>query len=357
MPLEAIRIKSKLRNYEVNFVSNIDFLAALSSPTLFIVDKTVWEYHKNGCLVTLKDKDVLLLEVSEDKKNLQTVQELYREIIKRDAKKNLRIISIGGGITQDITGFICSTLYRGVQWIFVPTTLLAQADSCIGSKTSLNFDTYKNLIGTFYPPANVYIYVPFLRTQKREDYFSGLGEVAKLHVIAGEKYTNDLIDNLPIVKDQDNGFVSQVIFNSLMIKKSFIETDELDNGLRNLLNYGHCIGHALETIGDYRIPHGQAVVAGMILANIIAYNRGILGKDSEDFLNRQLLLPIFCIDPCEMLFDNDLLIEAMKKDKKRIDNSIPIVLLLDDYRMQKFNNLSEPEIIEAINEFRNRIQV
>jgi 3-dehydroquinate synthase len=357
MLVEVLRIESKLRMYEVKFADNVDFLADLSSPTLFIIDKNVWDFHGDGCLALLQDKDVLLLEVSEDKKNLQTVEELFREIIKRDAKKNLTIISIGGGITQDITGFICSTLYRGVRWIFVPTTLLAQADSCIGSKTSLNFDNFKNLIGTFYPPANVYIYSAFLSTQKQEDYFSGLGEVAKLHIIGGGNYTNDLIDNLAIIKDQANGVISQAIFNSLMIKKSFIEMDELDNGARNLLNYGHCIGHGLETISDYRIPHGQAVVAGMILANIIAHNRGLLAEDVENFLYGKLLLPILSIDPAEMLFDEHLLIEAMKKDKKRIDHGIPIVMLLDGYEMHKFNNLSESEIIDAINEFRNRIQV
>lgn len=355
MPLKELRIESKLRTYEVNFVDDFNFLANLSSPTLFIVDKKVWDFHENSCLGLVKDKDVLLLEVSEDKKNLQTVQELYREIIKRDAKKNLKIVSIGGGITQDITGFICSTLYRGVQWIFVPTTLLAQADSCIGSKTSLNFDNFKNLIGTFYPPTNIYIYVPFLRTQKREDYFSGLGEAAKLHIIGGEHSTNDLIDNLAIIKGQDNGAIIEVVYNSLVIKKAFIENDELDNGPRNLLNYGHCIGHALETTSNYRIPHGQAVVIGMILANIIAHNRGLLSKDNEEFLYRKLLLPILSVDSSEMLFDEYLLIEAMKKDKKRIDNGIPIVMLLDNYKMQKFNNLSEQEIIYSINELRKRI--
>jgi 3-dehydroquinate synthase len=357
MPIDEFSIRSKLRTYRVHFVEDMVFLKNISPPTVYIVDKNVWDCHSDRCLRELKGLNVLLLEVNEEQKNLQTVQNLYREIVKFNAKKNLNIVSIGGGITQDITGFLCSTLYRGVKWIFIPTTLLAQADSCIGSKTSLNFDSFKNLIGTFYPPADVYIYTPFIKTQKKDDYFSGLGEVVKLHLIGGQNTTKILIKNLSLITDQNNTILSEVIYNSLMIKKEFIEDDELDSGRRNMLNYGHCIGHALESVSDYKIPHGQAVIVGMILANIIARNRKLLSEVPESILAMQLLFPILRISASDMIFNDFLLIEAMKMDKKRIDLGIPIVMLTDNFIMQKFNDLSEQEIIFAVNEFRRKLQI
>lgn len=354
MPVNDFSVNSKLRTYGVHFIKNTGLLANIASPKIYIVDENVWECHKDGCLNLLHGLDIFILEISEEKKNLQTVQDIYRRIIQFNAKKNLTIISIGGGITQDITGFVCSTLYRGVNWIYIPTTLLAQSDSCIGSKTSLNFDNYKNLIGTFYPPTDVYIYPPFIKTLKQEDYFSGMGEVVKLQIIGGSNSTNYLLDNIETLINPNNAIISEIICTSLMIKKTFIEDDELDNGRRNMLNYGHCIGHALESVSDYRIPHGQAVIIGMILANSIAKNRKILSEEMENLIAKRLLIPLIHTSNSEFYFDDNLLIEAMKMDKKRIDNGIPIVMLTDSFNMQKFNDLSEQEICFALNELRNK---
>ncbi len=158
MPLvDAINIKSKFREYKVDFCSSDSFIDDLLNipDSFFIIDKNVWNLYSNELLSKLKTKDHLVLTINEERKTLDVVQEIYDEIIKIAPKKNLTIISIGGGIVQDITGFCASTLYRGVNWIYLPTTLLAQADSCIGAKTSLNYKNYKNLIGTFYPPSKV----------------------------------------------------------------------------------------------------------------------------------------------------------------------------------------------------------
>ena len=119
-------------------------------------------------------------------------------------RKNMNLISIGGGITQDITGFVASSLYRGINWIFVPTTLLAQVDSCIGAKTSLNFNHYKNLVGTFYPPSEIHIYPEFLKTLTKEDFYSGVGEMAKLHLMNGEEDTKIFVNSLDKIDKLDN---------------------------------------------------------------------------------------------------------------------------------------------------------
>ena len=154
--------------------------------------KTCGIFTQKHYLTKFRNTETIVLPISEERKNLDTVQELYDQLITRPAKRNLTLISFGGGILQDITGFAASTIYRGVNWIFVPTTLLAQADSCIGSKTSLNYKNFKNLIGTFFPPISIYIYPTFITTQLDSDFYSGIGEVVKLHLMGGDKHYHEL---------------------------------------------------------------------------------------------------------------------------------------------------------------------
>lgn len=350
MPIRNFSVDSRLGSYEVNFVDDEEFLLDYPEPRLFIIDRTVCDLYANSILKTIKGEDAVLLEINEDKKSLETVQELYRAVIKQKAKKNLNLISIGGGITQDITGFLCSTIYRGINWGFVPTTLLAQADSCIGSKTSLNFDGFKNIVGSFYPPQSIKIYIPFLNTLRKDDFNSGLGEVAKLHITRGQKSADYLVGSLTAIKERQEKILAEAIYNSLMIKKEFIEKDEFDKGPRNLLNYGHCIGHALESVSGYLIPHGQAVVAGMILANLVSCSRGMLSKQTEEYLYKKLLIHILTCDLTEVLHDTSAIFEAMKKDKKRVNSGVPLVVLKDNYVLKKYDDLTEQELKYSVDE-------
>jgi 3-dehydroquinate synthase len=290
--MHVINMKSKVRDYTVAFPERVDFIRDLTakSDSIFVVDSDVWHHHKDGCLKSLSESSVVVFPVSEERKNLKSVEELYDRFMDSAAKKNMNLVSIGGGILQDVTGFAATTLYRGINWTFLPTTLLAQADSCIGSKTSLNYKRFKNLVGTFYPPSEVFIYAPFLATLKEVDFFSGLGEVVKLHIMGGKETTAKLIELLPRIRKREPDALMTCVRNSLMIKQNYMEGDEFDLGRRNLLNFGHCFGHALETVSDYAIPHGQAVVIGMVFANIAAGSRGFLSSEQAGFLCRELLL-------------------------------------------------------------------
>src|SRR3989339_2043893 len=197
-------IKSRLHDYQAIFCNSSKFIEELlTTPNcFFIVDSNVWNLYSDNLLSGIKSKNHFILNINEDRKTLAVVEEVYDEIIKMAPKKNMTIVSIGGGILQDITGFCASTLYRGVNWIYVPTTLLAQSDSCIGSKTSLNYKNYKNLIGTFYPPRIVYIYTEFLKTLNEVDFYSGIGEIAKLHLMGGATDTVNFKDFIPHIKDE-----------------------------------------------------------------------------------------------------------------------------------------------------------
>ena len=288
-----MRIHSKIHDYDVHFHDTSDFLHDFSrrGERCYVIDANVLRCHGQGCLREIAREPVIELAVSEQGKCLDTVLTLYDRLIERAAKRNLTLISIGGGILQDLSGFAASTLYRGIPWIFVPTTLLAQADSCIGSKTSLNYKRFKNLIGTFYPPAEIFIHIPFLQTLPETDFFSGVGEVVKLHVMGGESSTRAIIGLLPAIARREPAALRTAVEASLGIKQTFLAGDEFDTGRRNMLNFGHCFGHAIESSSDFAIPHGQAVVAGMILAGAVVRRRGLLSEENHAFLTRELFLP------------------------------------------------------------------
>ncbi len=351
--MSVIAIHSKLRDYTVHFQNDVRFIEGFTRfpQRLFVIDENVWKLHGTGCLAALADSERIIFSVSEERKNLDGVMELYDRLMECSAKKNMTLISIGGGIIQDITGFVASTLYRGLNWVFVPTTLLAQADSCIGSKTSLNYKRFKNLIGTFYPPAEVHIFSRFLQTLENYDFLSGMGEVAKLHIMGGIETISAFTEDLPVLLKRDDSAILSAIRRSLAVKLSYMEGDEFDTGRRNLLNYGHCFGHALETVSSYAIPHGQAVVVGMLVANRVAIKRGILSEDVAHRFAEQFL-------PLLLDFKLDLsryslyeLITAMKKDKKRVGDGLVMVVMMDTIEMVKVDDVTPEEIEIAVTSF------
>jgi 3-dehydroquinate synthase len=343
-------IHSTLRDYPVEWDDTPQFVARLqeSPQRLIVVDENVWKCHAQGCLKDLDRGTVEVFPVSEDRKNLAGVEALYDLLIRRAAKRNLALVSIGGGILQDLTGFAASTLYRGIPWIFVPTTLLAQADSCIGSKTSLNYKGFKNLLGTFYPPKAIYLHPPFVLTLTEADYASGLGEVIKLHLMGGAARTRELAALLPRLKGRDLPALATAIRNSLQIKYSYFAGDEFDTGRRNLLNFGHCFGHALEATSAFRIPHGQAVVLGMLLANEVAGRRGLLSNQAKAGLARDLLVPGLAVRPRPAEWDAAAVIEALGKDKKRTGAGLALVMMKDDFDLIKVDDLAPDEVRSAL---------
>ena len=221
-------VSSSIRDYQVDFVETMEFLASCESLTsrYYVIDQNVWELYK-GSFDALNAESTLILPINEEAKCLETVKTVYDAIMKCSAKRNMTLISIGGGIIQDITGFVASTLYRGINWIYVPTTLLAQADSCIGSKTSLNYQRYKNLIGTFFPPTKIYIHTGFLATLEPEDFYSGLGEVIKLYMMGGASTTAALIGEIKEIKQRDDVALLKAIREVLTIKLQYIQEDRV----------------------------------------------------------------------------------------------------------------------------------
>jgi len=348
--LSIINIHSSLRDYKVHIGSVSDYLKELLSleHKIFLVDENVWQYHSNGILNELPKTEMVILPALEERKTLEGAQEIYDYILGKSAKRNMTLITIGGGSFQDVTRFAASTLYRGVNWFFIPTTLLAQADSCIGGKTSLNYKGYKNLIGSFYPPMTVWIDPYFLGTLQTQDFFSGLGEVVKLHIMGGEPKIQQILKEYDSISNRDITTLTSAIQTSLEIKRGYIIDDEFDLGKRNMLNYGHCFGHALESVSNFRISHGQAVVVGMILANYIAGKRHLLSEKRCQFIEEKLLMPTLKTKILPGDFQSDLIIKAMMKDKKRTGSGLVLVMINDSDEMVRVDNLEEYEVREAL---------
>jgi 3-dehydroquinate synthase len=350
-------VASRIRDYEVHFEDDPGFVAALANRprTCFAVDENVWKLYRRTLLKDLPPAQTIVVPISEQKKSLATVQWLYRQLLVQPARRNLTMISFGGGILQDVAGFAASTLYRGIRWVFVPTTLLAQADSCIGGKTSLNLLGFKNLLGTFYPPAQIHIYPPFLVTQTEKHYLSGIGEVIKLHLMGGRESYNYIQKELANLLSRRPSTLIAAIEGSLRIKLGYLKDDEFDEGRRNLLNYGHDIGHALESASRFAVPHGQAVLAGMLGANIVARNRSLLRPEVEKETAERVLLPALLVRPRPKALQPRAIIEAMKRDKKRTGEMLPLIMMTDEFAFSRVDDLAREELLPVIDEMRARL--
>jgi 3-dehydroquinate synthase len=352
-----LSIHSNIRDYEVVFEESDAFIDSLSkhSQSCFVLDDNVWKIYSPTLLKELPTEQVVVIPIHETRKNLDTVQGLYDRLVEYPAKRNLTMISIGGGILQDVSGFAASTMYRGINWIYIPTTLLAQADSCIGSKTSLNYHSYKNLIGTFYPPTRIHIYIPFLKTLQETDFYSGFGEVIKLHLMGGRYLFDSLVELTSNILRRETSALTKAIQQSLNIKESFMKDDEFDTGRRNLLNFGHDFGHAVESTSNFDVPHGQAVVFGMIAANIVSRRRGLLNPTLENEIAEKILFPNLLIRPSHNALDPDAMINAMKKDKKRVGDNLALIIMDNKFDFSRRNDFTAEEASAVLVELHARL--
>jgi len=353
MSLETIRINSNSKDYSVVFDKSLENLKTLSNEqnVMYLIDKKVWDLYQSIFFSSISIEKTILIEALEDNKDYFALGNIIERLTVIQAKKNLTLVAIGGGIIQDMTGFIASVLYRGIHWIFIPTTLLAQADSCIGAKTSINFKNNKNLLGTFWAPSEIWLSTQFINTLETNDFYSGIGEIIKLFLIDGEKSLQSLNDYSSATEIDLRKDIETYLKQALYIKKGFIEVDEFDKGVRNILNFGHCIGHAIESSTNYAISHGQAVTLGMIWANIVAVKSGILSNELNQKVLKEYLKNSHTITKEQLSFDVTLIVNAMKKDKKRENTDLAIILMADDYKFNRINNLKESVIFETYNEF------
>jgi 3-dehydroquinate synthase len=308
-----IQIKSLLKTYDVCYSNNnLDTLLkeAYEHNDFIFIDKNVYNLNYNSFNNLT---NILIFDAIEQNKVIEKVIELTDILYKINFTKKNKLIVIGGGITQDVGGFAAAIYKRGIKWIFIPTTFLSMTDSCIGSKVSINRCS-KNILGMFVAPDKIYISDYFLQSLHEDDIISGVGEALKLSLIGGEIIYNIFLDKLKL-KD----YVTIIKIASL-VKKQIIEYDEFEVHTRKVLNYGHTIGHAIEGTTQYYIPHGIAILIGMLIKNKLFYDTKY---NDINILIQELVNPHFF----DVEFNYSEFIKHLLSDKKNKGDLVCFILL------------------------------
>lgn len=314
------------------------------SNTAPLYGKTILKLLEGRC----KKVSLLSFPAGEEHKTLDTVKSLYKTLIEEKYDRKDLLVAVGGGVVGDITGYTAATYLRGVDFIQVPTTLLAQADSSIGGKTGVDFDGYKNMVGAFYMPKLVYMNVSVLNTLDERQFFAGFAEIMKHGLIKDGLFYEWLLDHIYEIQDRDPETLMEMVIRSCTIKKLVVEKDPKEVGDRALLNFGHTIGHAIEKAKDFRMLHGECVALGAVAAAYISWKRNWLSMEEyyeirDMFVPFHLPISVDDIDPEEIL-------ALTKSDKKMETGQIRFVLLKKVGKAVIDRNVTDEDILQALEE-------
>lgn len=290
----------------------------------------------------------------EAQKTLDTVRDIYKKLIEEKLDRKDLLIALGGGVVGDITGYTAATYLRGVDFIQIPTTLLAQCDSSIGGKTGVDFDGYKNMVGAFYMPKLVYMNIGTLKTLDGRQFYSGFAEVMKHGLIKDAMFYEWLLDNLYEIQDRDPDVLEEMVMRSCTVKKLVVEKDPKEQGERALLNFGHTIGHAIEKYKNFEMLHGECVALGAVAAAFISWKHNWLSMEEyyeirDMFVPFHLPISIDDIEPEEIL-------ALTKSDKKMAAGQIRFILLKKVGKAVIDTTVSDEDILNALREIHFREQ-
>lgn len=296
-----------------------------------VIDENVNRLHQNFIKMFIsllgKNTNRYILRSGERSKSFPELKKLLESILQSGLSRSSSLIAIGGGVTGDISAFAASIFMRGIKLFHLPTTLVATVDSSIGGKTGINFINKKNIIGTFYQPECVIINLSFLKTLPKAEVESGMGEVIKYSFLSDTSFFNYVSDNYTSILALNESILTEAIRNCLLIKTSVVHQDEFENGLRKILNLGHTFGHAIESASKFKIKHGIAVNAGLIMMLSISKTLKILNKEKfYSFL--QLPLKNLVPDTLSKIHDDDILY-YLKFDKKNFGGKLNGILIKD----------------------------
>ena len=341
MKQNRLNIVTKTEKYPIiigsNLTSKVSTIFKLNSidfdKCLIVVDKGVPKKFISNIKRSLKNKKiyVLIFNASEKNKNINNVNKILEILLNKNFLRNDVLISLGGGITGDISGFAASLFKRGLKFINIPTTLLAQVDSSIGGKTGVNSKYGKNLVGSFYQPSMVLSDIQFLNSLSKRDIICGYGEILKHSLIDNKKLFNFLNKNLKKILNLTSPFIEKAIYESCKIKKKVVEKDEKETALRKVLNFGHTFAHAYEAgLGySHKLNHGEAVILGMKTALNFSLRENILSKSEYNLIVNHIDnsgLPS-SIKKYFSIKDLNKILSFMIKDKKNNSEKVNLVLL------------------------------
>jgi 3-dehydroquinate synthase len=315
----------KFKDYDKSDIIFCDSLDAVcqklsqeKQSTYFVLDRNVFQHYP--ALVNVQN--LILIDSHEKNKTQKTIDGIIDFLLENGAGRDSLLVAIGGGIVCDMAAFAASVFMRGIDFVLVPTTLLAKTDAAIGGKTGINYKGFKNMLGTFKHPRFVLIFPGFLQTLGYDQFKNGLAEVIKHALIKSESLFNFMQKNKEGIMEREEELISMLIHQSVRIKCAVVMEDELEKGGRKHLNFGHSFGHAIEKLSG--IPHGEAVSIGMVMACVYSER---FGHSQESFANTISKLLAFFDLPIRLQVPFEDLCQAIRMDKKRKDDSIEFIFL------------------------------
>ncbi len=342
---KKIIINSKANFYSViftrsTFLEIAKCLAICTKKVAIVTDSNIANIYLENFACALKEQNVevieLIFKAGEESKTITTYSKFLNILANNHSTRDTYLIALGGGISIDICGFLAATYLRGVKYISVPTSLLAMADVSVGGKTGVNLEQGKNLVGTFYNPAKVFINKDFLNTLPSLEFLNGLSEITKHAIINGGELLI-ILETLHSknIKPKDWP-IEDIIYNSINIKAAIITNDEFEYGKRAWLNYGHTVGHGIEKASNHKIPHGIAIAFGMRAEAFISQKLGLLNK--EAFYRIINLIDLGCFQKELLDISKKDIYKYMFSDKKNKNGNIMFSLPISIGKMYSNNN-------------------
>ncbi len=295
---------------------------------------------------TFENVDNFFFPAGEENKNLRSIEALYGFLLDKHYDRHDCLLALGGGVVGDMTGFAAATYLRGISYVQVPTTLLAQVDSSIGGKTGVDFMGYKNMVGAFHMPEFVYTNPLALKTLPEEEFISGMGEVLKSALLADSEFFEWILDNMDGITEQENDVIFEMVRRTASIKEKIVARDPTENGERALLNLGHTIGHAIEKYKNFTMPHGMCVGLGCISAAAISMKRGYIGP--EELYEIRDVCVMFGLPMFADGIDDQEILSITKSDKKMIGGHIRFILLKEIGKAVIADDVTDEEILYGI---------
>lgn len=289
-----------------------------------------------------------VVPAGEENKNLEQIKAIYKFLIEEGFDRKDMLLALGGGVIGDMTGYAAATYLRGIDFVQIPTTLLAQTDSSIGGKTGVDFDGYKNMVGAFKMPRLVYMNLAVLKSLDDRQFFSGFAEVMKHGIIKDALFYEWLIENMYEICERDLDTLEEMVMRSCSVKKLVVEKDPTEQGDRELLNLGHTIGHAIEKAKNFELYHGECVALGIVAAAFISWKKEMLSME-EYYEIRDMFVPFYLPITVEGISPQEIL-KLTKSDKKMEAGQIKFVLLKKIGKAVIDKTVTDEEILAAVNE-------
>ncbi len=345
--------------YDIVFTQSFDELweelnelGAADKKLCIVTDSNVNQLYGDAVKEKLEGKCrkvcIYEFQAGEEYKTLDTVKGIYQYLIEEGFGRKDMMLALGGGVTGDVTGYAAATYMRGIDYVQIPTTLLAQCDSSIGGKTGVDFDGYKNMVGAFKMPRLVYMNMSVLKSLDERQYFAGFAEVMKHGLIKDAMFYVWLISTMDEICERDLDTLEEMVMRSCTVKKLVVEKDPLEEGDRALLNFGHTIGHAIEKAKGFTLYHGECVALGAVAAAYISWKKELLSME-EYYEIRDMFVPFYLPITVEDIDPNEIT-SITRSDKKVEDDKIKFVLLKKIGKAVIDLTVTEEEILAAVNE-------